>query len=263
MNSTNVTFKNCIWENFGGGGATAGHHWETMWLSGVASPVMENCVFHNVFKGSDGNQPSGWNMWGYTKDARINGNLFFVTTGATQNGQGVGQGEGVLFTFDSHQLANTNMVIANNTFANMGELGFLTIGLNADTIGGQNLSFVNNIIQGTTQLRFTTENLATPWTVAYNWRSSAMFPCFRCIADSTSGQIDFTTTNWINMSAANFRLAVNSTPGTDLGSAYTPDLYGVPRATWSRGAYQYAADPPIHVVGKVTLRGAVNLRVGN
>lgn len=59
----------------------------------------------------------------------------------------------------------------------------------------------------------------------------------------THGTINFSTSNFVNYAALDFRLANATTAGTSLASPYNVDLLGTTRGadgTWDRGAYEYA-----------------------
>jgi hypothetical protein len=259
QSSSNVTLRRVVQENMGGGGGSV-HHWELFWTTGISNYLIENCQVHNVFTEAGGIQPSGVWFIGNTINTYITGCQLWQTAGATQNGQGLGMGEGVIFTLDSQNYNNTNLYVIGNTF--VGWPGHLSFSYGASTGPGANLVFKNNLVYGSSDVRFETRPASAVYTIAYNAYdpTSGTTGCFMCNIGSNS-QVNLTSSIFSNYAGEDFTLSGGTSGGdTTVGSvnsAFASDPSSRVRGldgTWDRGAFEFGPLPSTVVYTRPIVR---------
>jgi hypothetical protein len=220
-----------------GGGGSADHHWEAMWLMNLDNSDIYNNIVEDIV-GESGQ--TGWMMIAKANNLNIYGNVFYCTSANCIVG-----GNGVIATWSLDVYRNDSVRIYNNTFANLkGVFNDFGIRFTHNTVSDTNIIVRNNLY---CSARFSWSGV----TSQSHESCGCGQPC-----SGTNQQTSITTTQFKNYAGGDFRLTSSTAAGDlTIGQQFNHDMTGTLRGgdgTWDRGAFEYNAS---------SLTAPTNLRV--
>jgi hypothetical protein len=229
------TIRNNYFYRLGGGGS-ADHHWEPMWLMNVDNSDIYNNVMEDVLYAAG---QTGWVMMAKANNVSIHGNVFFCTDPACIVG-----GNGVIATWSLDAYRNDDVRIYNNTFYNLrGVFNDFGIRFTHNSVVDTNIIVKNNLY---CNARFTWSGVTTQSHEACGCGQ----PC-----SGSSAQTGIASSLFVEDGSGNLRLRSGTTPGdASIGSKYGVDIDGRARGAdgiWDRGAFEFgfsiALPPPTNL----------------